>query len=222
MHKACSPLISCLCRLCHQVERDAYKVERDAYKVERDAFKAECDALKRSHKAECDALKRKCEELSWQDLERVMLHARCMQDACKGPFGKAKGPMPDEVDDIGHEDKKAKSELKLKQDNDVILIFKQHAFTNSFAGQEEHHGINMLPESPAESPSAHITRMLLPDPVPDQEHPSDELEPLDLGQLGRQLDLGDMSSWSIPNGLVTRIKAASDADTAQQDASLVQ
>ena len=192
MHKACSPLILCLCRLCHQVERDAYKVERDAYKVERDAykverdaFKAECDALKRSHKAECDALKRKCEELSWQDLERVMLHARCMQDACKGPFGKAKGPMPDDVDDIGHEDKKAKSELKLKQDNDVILIFKQH-------------------------------------PVPDQEHLSDELEPLDLGQLDRQLDLGDMSSWSIPKGLVTRTKAASDADTAQQDASLVQ
>ena len=88
---------------------------------------------------------------------------------------------------------------------------------NPFAGQEEHHGINMLPESPAESPSAHITRMLLPDPVPDQEHPSDELEPLDLGQLDRQLDLGDMSLWSIPNGPVTRIKAASDADTQHSE-----
>ena len=61
--------------------------------VERDAYKAECDALKR-----------KCKELR-QDLEHVMLHA------CKGPFGKA--PMPGDVDDVGHEDKKAKSELKL-------------------------------------------------------------------------------------------------------------
>ena len=49
----------------------------------------------------------------------------------------------------------------------------------------------------AESQSTYITKtMLLPDPVPDQEYPSDELEPLDLGQLDRQLDLGDMSLWS--------------------------
>ena len=137
--------------------------------VERDAYKAECDALKR-----------KCKELR-QDLEHVMLHA------CKGPFGKA--PMPGDVDDVGHEDKKAKSELK--HVNNVKLIFK-HINTNSFAGQEEHHG-NMLPESQ----STYITKtMLLPDPVPDQEYPSDELEPLDLGQLDRQLDLGDMSLWS--------------------------
>jgi hypothetical protein len=114
----------------------------------------------------------KCEELR-QDLEREKLHA------CKGPFGK--GPMPDDVDDVGHEDKKAKSEHK--QVNDVILIFEQHTITNLFAGQEEHHG-NMLPQSPPESPSTHIaTTMLLPDPVLDKEHPSDELEPLDLGQL---------------------------------------
>ena len=51
-----------------------------------------------AYKAENDALKRKCEELR-QDLESVMLHA------CKGPFGK--GPMPDDVDDVSHEDKKA-------------------------------------------------------------------------------------------------------------------
>jgi hypothetical protein len=41
--------------------------------------------------------------------------------------------------------------------------------------------------------------MLLPDPVPDQEHPSDELETLDHLQLDRQLDLGYMTFWSIPN-----------------------
>ena len=159
-----------------------------------------------AYKAECDVLKRKCEELR-QDLERVKLHA------CKGPFGK--GPMPD-VDGVGHEDKKAKSQQE--QVNDVSLIFKQHAITNSFAGQEDHHG-NMLPESPPESlTTSHFTTMLLlPDPVPDQEHPSDELEPLDLGQLDRQLDLGDMSLWSIPNGPVTRIKAASDADTQHSE-----
>ena len=151
-----------------------------------------------AYKAECDVLKRKCEELR-QDLERVKLHA------CKGPFGK--GPMPD-VDGVGHEDKKAKSQQE--QVNDVSLIFKQHAISNSFAGQEDHHG-NMLPESPPESlTTSHFTMMLLlPDPVPDQEHPSDELEPLDLGQLDRQLDLGDMSLWSIPNGPVTRIKVGS-------------
>ena len=40
--------------------------------------------------------------------------------------------------------------------------------------------------------------MLLPDPVPDQEHPSDELETLDHLQLDRQLDLGYMTFWSIP------------------------
>jgi hypothetical protein len=196
----CTKLAHHLLCLCHQVERDAYK--------------AECDALKRSHKAECDALKRKCEELR-QDLESVMLHA------CKGPFSKgpfSKGPsMPDDVDDIGHEDKKAKSDSELKQVEDVIIVFKQHfkqnAITNSFAGQEEHHG-DMLPKAPPDSLSTTMT-MLLPDPVPDQEHLSDELEPLDLGQLDHQLDLGDMSLWSIPNGLVTRIKAASDADTAQ-------
>jgi len=126
------------------------------------------------------------------------------------------------VDDVGHEDKKAKSEHK--QVNDVILIFEQHTITNLFAGQEEHHG-NMLPKSPPESPSTHIaTTMLLPDPVLYQEHPSDELEPLDLGQLDHQLDLGNMlgnmSLWSIfPNRLVASwIKAASDADTAQQEA----
>ena len=119
--------------------------------------------------------------------------------------------MPDDVDDIGHEDKKAKSEHK--QVNDVILIFEQHTITNLFAGQEEHHG-NMLPESPPESPSTTMT-MLPPNTVPDQEHLSDELEHLDLGQLIHQLDLGDMSWLSIPNGRVTRIKAASDADTAQ-------
>ena len=179
--------------LCHQVERDAYKTE-------------------------CDALKRKCEELR-QDLEREKLHA--CNNACKGPFGK--GPMPDDVDDVGHEDKKAKSEHK--QVNDVILIFEQHTITNLFAGQEEHHG-NMLPESPPESPSTHIaTTMLLPDPVLYQEHPSDELEPLDLGQLDHQLDLGNMlgnmSLWSIfPKYrlVASWIKAASDADTAQQEA----
>ena len=123
--------------------------------------------------------------------------------------------MPD-VDGVGHEDKKAKSQQE--QVNDVSLIFKQHAITNSFAGQEDHHG-NMLPESPPESlTTSHFTMMLLlPDPVPDQEHPSDELEPLDLGQLDRQLDLGDMSLWSIPNGPVTRIKAASDADTQHSE-----
>jgi hypothetical protein len=114
--------------------------------------------------------------------------------------------MSDDVDDIGCEDKKVKSELK-------------QVNKNSFAGQEEHQG-NMLPKSPPESPW-----MLLPDPVPDQEHPSDELEPLDLGQLDRQLELGDMS-WSIPNMQQTcmRMKAASDANTAQHrdDASLVQ
>ena len=121
-----------------------------------------------AYKAECDALKRKCKELR-QDLEHVMMHA------CKGPF--SKGPMSDDVDDIGREDKKAKSELKQVNEN-------------SLAGQEEHQG-NMLPESPPESPW-----MLLQDPVPDQEHPSDELEPLDLGQLDCQLDLGDMSLWS--------------------------
>ena len=154
MHE-CTKLAHHLFCLCHQVE---------------------LDALKRSHRslnADYDALKRKNEELR-QDLGCVMLHA------CKGPF--SKGPMSDDVDDIGHEDKKAKSELKQVNEN-------------SFAGQEEHQG-NMLPESPPESPW-----MLLPDPVPDQEHPSDELEPLDLGQLDRQLDLDDMSSWSIPNRL---------------------
>ena len=55
------------------------------------------------HQVERDALKRKCEELR-QDLEREKLHA------WKGPFGKGpfgKGPMPDDVDDVGHEDKKA-------------------------------------------------------------------------------------------------------------------
>lgn len=41
------------------------------------------------------------------------------------------------------------------------------------------------------------------------------LLPLDLGQFIHQLDLGDMSWLSIPNGRVTRIKAASDSDTAQ-------
>ena len=132
----------------------------------------ELDALNRLHKADYDALKRKYEELRQDGC--VMLHA------CKGPF--SKGPMSDDVDDIGREDKKAKSELKQVNEN-------------SLAGQEEHQG-NMLPESPPESPW-----MLLQDPVPDQEHPSDELEPLDLGQLDCQLDLGDMSSWPIPNRL---------------------
>ena len=128
MLKACSSTYFVFC-LCRQVERDAYKAESDAYK------------------AENDALKRKCEELR-QDLESVMLHA------CKGPFGK--GPMPDDVDDDGHEDKKAKSERK--QVNDVKFIFKQHAITKLFAGQQEHHG-NMLPESPPESPAKHITTL---------------------------------------------------------------
>ncbi|KOO32406.1 hypothetical protein Ctob_011892, partial [Chrysochromulina tobinii] len=128
-------------------------------KVERDALKAECDALKRSHKADYDALKRTYEDLR---------HGCVMLNACKGPF--SKGPMSDDVDDIGREDKKVKSELK-------------QVNKNSFAGREEHQG-NMLPKSPPESPW-----MLLPDPVADQEHPSDELEPLDLGQLDRQLEL---------------------------------
>ena len=104
-----------------------------------------------AYKAENDALKRKCEELR-QDLESVMLHA------CKGPFGKGPMPddLPDDVDDNGHEDKKAKSEPK--QVNDVNFIFKQHAITKLFAGQQEHHG-NMLPESPPESPAKHITTL---------------------------------------------------------------
>jgi len=179
----------------HECTKLAHHLFCLCLQVERDALKAECDALKRSHKADYDALKRKYEELR---------HGCVMLHACKGPF--SKGPMSDDVDDIGREDKKVKSELK-------------QVNKNSFAGQEEHQG-NMLPKSPPESPW-----MLLPDPVPDQEHPSDELEPLDLGQLDRQLDLGDMS-WSIPNMQQTcmRIKAASDANTAQHrdDASLVQ
>ena len=132
-------------------------------------------------------------------------------------YGKRQGPMPDDVDDIGHEDKKAKSDSELKQVKDAIIVFKQHfeqtAISNSFAGHEEHHG-DILPEAPPESPSTTMT-MLPPNAVPDQEHLSDELEHLDLGQLIHQLDLGDMSWLSIPNGRVTRIKAASDADTAQ-------
>ena len=98
-----------------------------------------------AYKAENDALKRKCEELR-QDLESVMLHA------CKGPFGKGPMPddLPDDVDDNGHEDKKAKSEPK--QVNDVNFIFKQHAITKLFAG-------NKLPESPPESPAKHITTL---------------------------------------------------------------
>ena len=132
-------------------------------------------------------------------------------------YGKRQGPMPDDVDDIGHEDKKAKSDSELKQVKDAINVFKQHfeqnAISNSFAGHEEHHG-DILPEAPPESPSTTMT-MLPPNAVPDQEHFSDELEPLDLGQFIHQLDLGDMSWLSIPNGCVTRIKAASDSDTAQ-------
>jgi hypothetical protein len=175
--------------------------------VERDALKAECDALKRSHKADYDALKRKYEELR---------HGCVMLHACKGPF--SKGPMSDDVDDIGREDKKAKSDSELKQVKDAIIVFKQHfeqnAITNSFARHEEHHG-DMLPEAPPESPTTTLT-MLLPDAVPDPEHLSDELEPLDLGhELICQLGLGDMSWWPIHNGLVTRIKAASDAYTSQ-------
>jgi hypothetical protein len=125
--------------------------------------------------------------------------------------------MPDDVDDIGHEDKKAKSDSELKQVKDAINVFKQHfeqnAISNSFAEHEEHLG-DILPEAPPESPSTTMT-MLPPNAVPDQEHFSDELEPLDLGQFIHQLDLGDMSWLSIPNGCVTRIKAASDSDTAQ-------
>jgi hypothetical protein len=137
---------------------------------------------------------------------------------CQFNYGKRQGPMPDDVDDIGHEDKKAKSDSELKQVKDAIIVFKQHfeqnAITNSFAGHEEHHG-DMLPEAPPESPTTTLT-MLLPDAVPDPEHLSDELEPLDLGhELICQLGLGDMSWWPIHNGLVTRIKAASDAYTAQ-------
>jgi hypothetical protein len=154
--------------LMHECTKLAHHLFCLCLQVERDALKAECDALKRSHKADYDALKRKYEELR---------HGCVMLHACKGPF--SKGPMSDDVDDIGREDKKVKSELK-------------QVNKNSFAGREEHQG-NMLPKSPPESPW-----MLLPDPVPDQEHPSDELEPLDLGQLDRQLELGDMS-WSIPN-----------------------
>ena len=49
------------------------------------------------------------------------------------------------------------------------------------------------------------------------------LSPLILASLIHQLDLGNMlgnmSLWSIPNGLVASwIKVASDADTAQQEA----
>ena len=131
MHATCMHAHMHECtKLAHHLLGLCHQVERDAYKTE------------------CDALKRKCEELR-QDLEREKLHA------CKGPFGK--GPMPDDVDDVGHEDKKAKSEHK--QVNDVILIFEQHTITNLFAGQEEHHG-NMLPQSPLNHHQNHRPRTL--------------------------------------------------------------
>jgi hypothetical protein len=231
---------------CDELKR-SHKSECDALKAECDALKRKCEDLRQDLESvmlhACKGpfskgampLADADEESDERDgLEVMLTYSGGLKDGSmhgqgkatfagdkiyEGQFnyGKRQGPMPDDVDDIGHEDKKAKSDSELKQVKDAIIVFKQHfeqnAISNSFAEHEEHLG-DILPEAPPESPSTTMT-MLPPNAVPDQEHPSDELEPLDLGQFIHQLDLGDMSWLSIPNGRVTRIKAASDADTAQ-------
>ena len=231
---------------CDELKR-SHKAECDALKAECDALKRKCEDLRQDLESvmlhACKGpfskgampLADADEESDERDgLEVMLTYSGGLEDGSmhgqgkatfagvkiyEGQFnyGKRQGPKPDDVDDIGHEDKKSKSDSELKQVKDAINVFKQHfeqnAISNSFAGHEEHHG-DILPEAPPESPSTTMT-MLPPNAVPDQEHLSDELEPLDLGQFIHQLDLGDMSWLSIPNGRVTRIKAASDSDTAQ-------